>query len=163
MSPARPDRDFEGIRVVTADWPIVSVEFPTKTPSDAAVVASLAYIESLMGDAARAHTKIFVINDLTPVREVISAAHRKIASEWMKRTAALARASTVGSANVTPSAFLRGLLTALFLIQPSATPTLFVATRAEAMLRGIRLLDAEGMRVPPHLIAGRDPNARRVG
>lgn len=149
---------------MAAEWPIVVVEFPEKTVSDATLRVALAYVESLLTDAARTRERIFVINELTFVREGFPSAQRKTTSEWMKRTAALARASSVGGANVTPSALLRGLLAALFLLQPSPTPNFFVASRREAMLKGIQLLEKEGARLPPHLVAYRDQAlVRRAG
>jgi hypothetical protein len=153
VSPARTSRDFEGTRITTADWPILLIEFGAKIPSDAGFQAGLAYIESLMADAARTRDRYFSVQDLTQVRELMPASQRKYASEWMKRTAALARATGVGSASVTPSAFLRGVLTALYLLQPPPTPTVFVATRREAMQKGLEALEREGVRISPRLIA----------
>jgi hypothetical protein len=158
---ARLIHEFEGTRITTADWPILVIEFGAKIPSDAGFQAGLAHVESLMADAARAREKFFSINDLTLVRELMPASQRKYASEWMKRTAALARATGVGSASVTPSAFLRGVLTALFLLQPPPTPTVFVATRREAMKKGIEMLEREGVPLSPRLIAYRDEHRSR--
>jgi len=140
------------------------IEFGAKIPSDAGFQAGLAHIESLMANAARAREKLFTINDMTLVRELMPSSQRKYASEWMKRTAALARATGVGSASVTPSPFLRGVLTALFVLQPPPTPAVFVATRRDAMLKAIQALEAQGVRLPARLIAYRDEDAvRRVG
>jgi hypothetical protein len=145
--------ELEGVRVMTEDWPIVVLEYPEKSVSDATHRAVLAYIEYLMGQAAVRHEKIFVVTDLTLVREYSPASHGKETADWIERTSALMRASSVGAAHVTPSAILRGLITAVFWMHRPPTPSVFVATRREAILRGIRMLQAAKQPLPPRVLA----------
>jgi len=95
-----------------------------------------------MREAMDTHEKIFTITDLTPIVEIPPASQRKLTGEWMKRTAHLTVASVVANAHVTPSALLRGLITAVFWLHPPTTPAVFVATRAEAIAHGLQMLEA---------------------
>jgi hypothetical protein len=162
---ARADRDFSGIQVTAADWPMVLIAFPANQVPDAAIRSLLGHIESLMTEAARNREKIFIITDISLVREMSPTSQRQHASEWIKRTSALARATSVGSASVTPSALLRLIFTTVFWLQPSPTPYFFVPTRREAVLKGIQLLEAERVRLPQRLLAYRDDSAaaERIG
>jgi hypothetical protein len=151
--PAVDWADFEGVRVITEDWPIVVVEYPARRVSDWTHREVLACIEDLMIEAVERREKLFFVTDLTLMREFASARHGKETADWIKRTSALARASSVGAAHVTPSAILRGLIAAVFLIHRPPTPSVFVATRREAILRGIRMLEDAHEPLPPRLLA----------
>jgi hypothetical protein len=109
-----------------------------------------------MEEAARNHEKIFIITDIARMRQVAPAGQRTIAAEWLKRNAALARRTSVGGATVSPSAILRGIITAVFWLQPSPTPFFVLATRHEAMAKGIELLQGARVLLSPKLIAYRD-------
>jgi hypothetical protein len=153
-SPSEHERGT--IRVVTADWPIVVTEFPEKRVPDATLESALAELESVMKDAAAKRERLFSITDLTRMREMATASQRRVTADWMKRTANLSRVAFVGAAQVTPSAILRGIITAVFWFQPPPTPCVFVATMQEAMLKGMELLEAERVRLPARLVAYRD-------
>jgi hypothetical protein len=152
----RADQDFGGIRISCADWPIVLIEFPAKRVPDACLQAALECLESSMRDAAKAHERQFSLADITLMRELTPASQRKYTAEWMKRNEPLVKVGSVGGATVTPSPVLRGILTAVYWIQPPIQTMYTVATRQEGMLRGIDLLEREGQRLPPRLIAYRD-------
>jgi hypothetical protein len=152
------NRDFGGVKVSTVDWPIVLVEYPENKLSDQHFEASLGYVEVLMAEAAKKKEKIFVITDLTLIREMSPASQRHYGSNWLKRTAPLANVACVGGANVTPSAILRGILRAVFWVYPPPRPSVLVASRQEAMLLGIRMLQVEKATLPPRLLAYRDSN-----
>jgi hypothetical protein len=152
----REDRVFGAIQLVSADWPIVWYQFPAGRVPDRELQSCLAHLEALMNEAARGREKLFFITDISQMRDMPPAHQRHFTAEWLKRTEGLARMASVGSAHVTPSVLLRGILTAVFWISPPNTPSTFVATREEAMLRGIRLLEAEGARLPPRLVSYRD-------
>jgi hypothetical protein len=62
----------------------------------------------------------------------------------------------VGGATVTPSPILRGIITAVYWLQPSPSPTFPVATRHEAMLKGIEMLEAGSVLLSPRLVEYRD-------
>jgi hypothetical protein len=156
-------RSFEGSRVLREDWPIVVIEYGERRVADETHRALLAYVESLMSEARSKHEKIFVVTDLTRMLEFNPASQRRDTAEWIKRTAALTRAGSVGAAHVTPSAILRGLITAVFWFNKPPTPSVFVATRREAVVKGIQMLEEAGQRLPPHLVALRDRSAKRAG
>jgi hypothetical protein len=160
---ARADQDFSGIRVSAVDWPIVLIDFPAHGVSDATIQALLGHIESIMTEAARSREKLFVINDLTRVREMSPASQRQYTADWVKHTSALARAASVGAGHVTPSPLLRLILSAVFWISPAPTPSIFVATRREAMIRGIQLLESQRAPLSPRLVAYRDRRSKRGG
>jgi hypothetical protein len=153
---ARVDQDFHGIRVSAVDWPIVLIDFPGHGVADATIHSLLGHIESLMTEAARNREKLFVINDLTLVREMSPTTQRQYTADWVKRTSALARAATVGAGHVTPSPLLRLILSAVFWLQPSPTTSIFVPTRREGMLKGIELLESQRVPLSPRLVAYRD-------
>jgi hypothetical protein len=160
----RTDCEFGSIRVATVDWPIVLTEFPETRVPDAALHACLDHLESLMTEATKTREKLFMLTDITRMREVTPASQRHYTGEWMKRNLSLGRVSTVGGATVTPSSILRGILTAVYWIQPPARPMYATATRHEAMLKGIEMLEAERIPLPPRLIAYRDGvPTRRAG
>jgi hypothetical protein len=147
----RSAREFDGIRMETVDWPLVLMEFPEQRVSDAALHALLDHLEAVEREAVKAREKGFFITDLTRVREVAPASQRKYVGEWLKRTAPLQRAAGVGGANVAPSPILRGVITAVFWIKPPPTPSIFVATRNEAIFRGIEMLEAAGVPISERL------------
>jgi hypothetical protein len=153
---ARADREFGRIRVAESDWPIVLIEFPEKRVTDADLRAVLEHVESLLSEAVKNREKVFVITDLTVMREITPASQRQFTAEWIKRTASLNRAASVGGATVTPSPILRGIITAVYWLQPSPSPTFPVATRHEAMLKGIEMLEAGSSLLSPRLVEYRD-------
>jgi hypothetical protein len=150
------DRNFGGIRVSTADWPILVVEFPEKRVPDTALGSALGCLESFFGDATKSGEQLFVLTDISSMREITPASQRKMTAEWMKRIDPVSRVATVGGATVTPSPILRGIMTAIFWLQPSSRPIFMVATRHEGMLKGIHLLEQARVRLPPRLVAYRD-------
>jgi hypothetical protein len=153
---SRADCTFGEIRVLTTYWPILIVEFPEKRFADEDNRALLDHLEALMNDALRTSEKLFFITDLSSMREFAPALQRQTTGQWIKRTTPLARATSVGGAQVTPSAVLRGIITAVFWIHPPPTPAVCVATRAEAMVVGIERLEAEHFVLPPSLVSHRD-------
>jgi hypothetical protein len=157
----RADRNFDSIRVSAADWPIVLIEFPEKRVPDTALQSVLAYVESLLNEASNSRERLFVITDLTRMEEITPARQRQFTGAWNKRTFALSKAAGLGGATVTPSAILRGIITAVFWIQPPATPSFAVATRHEAMLKGIEMLEAAKIALPPALVGYRQDGANR--
>jgi hypothetical protein len=151
--PAVDETNLEGIRVITEDWPIVVVEYPARRVSHSTQREVLACLEDLMVEAVERREKLFFVTDLTLMREFSPASHGKETADWIERTSSLARAASVGAAHVTPSAILRGLIAAVFLLHRPPTPSVFVATRREAILRGIRMLEDAHEQVPPRLLA----------
>jgi hypothetical protein len=144
--------DFGAIHVTTVNWPIILIEFPEKRVPDEALLSTLAYLESLWQEAVRRHEKLFMITDLTKMREVTPANQRRATAEWMKRNVHLGAVASVGGATVTPSAILRGIITAVYWVQPPTKPMFAVATRREAVLKGIQMLKAENVPVPRRVL-----------
>jgi hypothetical protein len=153
---SRADCKFAGIGVLTGYWPILIVEFPEHRFGDEDNRALLEHLEALMNDAVRTGEKLYFITDLTLMREFAPARQRQYTGQWIKRTTPLAQASSVGGAQVTPSAVLRGIITAIFWVQPPPTPAVCVATRSEAMRVGIERLEAAHVVLPPRLASYRD-------
>jgi hypothetical protein len=153
---SRAGVEFGGIRFVADDWPILLTVFPAERVPDDALHSLFGQLESSMREALGRREKVFFISDLTEMRQITPASQRQIAAEFLKKTTELAKASSVGHATVTPSAILRGIMTAVFWIHPSPTPTVPVATRHEAMLKGIDMLAAAKVLLSPQLIAYRD-------
>jgi hypothetical protein len=152
------DQEFGGLLVSTADWPIVVMELPESRLADSVVKAALDHLEATMTAVASREEKLFVVTDLTLVREIALPSQRKLTAEWMKRTCALAKAVSVGGAHVTPGALMRGVITALYWLEPPALPTVLVATRREALLLGVKKLEEAGVKIPSRLRSLRGGN-----
>jgi hypothetical protein len=145
-------RTFGGIRTESSDWPIVVTTFPESRVSDADLQGMLNHLAELMRDADSRRERIFLITDITQMRQLTPASQRKLTAEWMKQTFALGKTASVGAAHVTPSALLRGIITAVSWIQPPPNPSVCVATLEEAITRGIAALTAAGQIVPPGVL-----------
>jgi hypothetical protein len=144
--PALIVRDFGGARVDTTDWPILLLEFPEHRVPDADYEAALGYIERIMVECKAKREKCAQVTDISRMKEIANARQRKYAGEWLERNTALIVEASVGGATVTPSAILRGLVTAVHWFNKPATASEFVATREEALRYVIGLL--ETARVP---------------
>jgi hypothetical protein len=142
-------REFGGIRVETVHWPIVLIDYPQARVPDPDFYEALAHLEQVMHAAIAERQKTYVVTDITRVRELPPASQRKHAADFVRRTAHVSRAATLGTANVTPSSILRGILTAVYWLSPSPTPTVFLATRREAYLYAIGVLETAGVALPP--------------
>jgi hypothetical protein len=149
---AQITRDFGGIRIETVNWPIVLMEFPEKRAEDADFHQALHYIEHLMREGAAGGEKSYQVTDITRVQEIAPATQRKYAAEFVKRNASLSQLASFGTASVTPSSILRGIMTAIFWISPPPTPAVFFATRGEAYLHAIDVLERGGTWLPPRLL-----------
>jgi hypothetical protein len=145
-------REFGGIRIETIDWPIILMEFPEDRVADAEFHRSLEYIEQLMRESITNREKSYQITDITRLREMPPASQRKYASEFVKRVEHVSKLASLGTASVTPSSILRGILTAIFWLSPPPTPTVFVATRNEGYLHAMGVLEAGGVMLPTRLL-----------
>jgi hypothetical protein len=141
-------REFGGIRVDTNDWPVVVVEFPEHRVPDGDFEAALGAMEQVMRDCQAKREKCAQVTDIARVREIATASQRQYAGEWLKRNTQLVVATSVGGATVTPSAVLRGLITAVHWFHKPATPNAFVATREEGLRYVIGLLDEAHVALP---------------
>lgn len=156
---ARVVREFGGIRIATTDWPILFMDMPPQRVADSSLLETLAYLEELMRAAEKAGDRSFQITDLTRIKELPPASQRQHVGDWMQRTQKLQKTATVGGANVTPGAILRGIITAINWFQSAPMPTAFVATRREAVQIGVKALDAAkvplGLELRERLLARR--------
>ena len=160
---AAVERMFDGIRVSRLDWPIVVTEFPERRVPDGALHAMLDHLADLLKEAAGRREKIFFVTDLTLMREITPANQRKFTAQWIARNTQLSQSVSLGAAQVTPSAILRGIFTAVYWIHPPPMPSTFVATRREAMILGVQALDAAGQLLPPRLMAFREVSRAASG
>jgi hypothetical protein len=152
---ARIIRDFGGLRVTTIDWPLALMEMPEQRVTDADLEAALAYLEQVMLDCRKDRERFALVTDLANVRQLPPASQRKLYGEWLQRSADLQKETSVGGANVTPSALARGIVTAIYWFQKPLVPTMFFTTRGEAKQQAIRWL--EEARVPvPSSVSHRD-------
>lgn len=78
------------------------------------------------------------------------ATQRRMQADWMKEHADRIRKFTVGVAFVIPSGMIRGMLTAIFWIQPLPSPHEVCATLEQALDWGDTQLAAYGLEIPPH-------------
>jgi hypothetical protein len=141
-------REFEGLRVLTDDWPVVVMEFPERVVSDSALESCLLHIEKLLSAAKEGGEKTYTITDLSRMYQIAPASQRKYVADWVSRTLLLQKAASIGGANVTPSTILRGIITAINWISPPPFPSVFVATRREAFAEAIKAFDAAHAPLP---------------
>jgi hypothetical protein len=148
---ARVVREFGGLRIETTDWPIILMVMPEHRFSDQDVQAALVHLEQVMIECRHDHERCVQVTDASRMHALPPASQRKITGEWLKKTVDLQKAVSLGGVNVTPSAIIRGIITAIHWFQKPETPVAFVATRNEAMLQAIQWLEQARVVLPPRL------------
>jgi hypothetical protein len=159
---AREVHDYGGIRLVTVDWPVVLLEVTEHRATDDDLRAALGRFEAIMREACKSREKFSLVTDLSRLRHLPPASQRKIAADWVNSTSELQKITNLGGANVTPSAIIRGIVTAIYWLAKPPTPAAFVATREEAMHQAIRWLEEAGTLLPPSLLVLRDKLRQEV-
>jgi hypothetical protein len=150
----RSSREFEGGLVIATDrWPVILMDYPEARIPDASLHEALKFHEHLMSEARRAGERVFHVTDLSRMLELAPASQRKYAGEWMGHTLALQRTASLGGANVSPSAIVRGLVTAINWFHQAPNPTVWVATRREAYAIALKAFERAGTRLRPDLHA----------
>jgi hypothetical protein len=149
-------RDFGGIRIETTEWPVILMVMPALRSSDADVQSAVMHLEQIMLECRKDKEKCVQVTDASAMTQLPTASQRKITGEWLKKTVALQRDVSLGGANVTPSAIIRGIITAIHWFHKPETPVVFVATRDEAMLQAIRWLEEGRVLLSPRLREMRD-------
>jgi hypothetical protein len=147
----RTVRVFGNMRFDTTEWPIVLHELPEERVSELVMAEFYTHLEKVMRDSYAARERSFHVVDLTRVGEIPNAAGRKHSADFVKRTHGLMQATSLGTAFVAPSAFTRGLLTAIFWLTSPPVPNSIFATRDEAYRHAVHVLDAAGVLLPPRL------------
>jgi hypothetical protein len=163
---SRVVRDFGGIRIDTTEWPILLMVMPEHRVTDGDVFAALMQIEQVMLECKTHGEKCVQVTDVSAMTALPPGSQRKITGDWIKKTIGLQREVSLGGANVTPSAIIRGIITAIHWFQKPETPTVFVATRDEGMLQALRWLEAARVPLPQHLREKRErlaPREKRAG
>lgn len=154
---------FEGLRFDITAWPVVHIEFPEKRVSDKAMRDLYAELEAAAHRAVKSREMMFIVTDLTLMRETPAPSQRKESADWMRRTTMLMRSASVGGASVTPSALLRGIITAVSWVQSSSRPMRCFGTRAEAYAFGENLFREAKLAIPPTLAAlAREPSPKPI-
>jgi hypothetical protein len=144
-------RDFGGIRIETTEWPIILMVMPDHRLQDTDVQSAVMHLEQLMLECKRDKEKCVQVTDASAMTQLPPASQRKITGEWLKKTISLQREVSLGGANVTPSAIIRGIITAIHWFHKPETPVSFVSTRDEAMLQAIQWLEQARVTLPPRL------------
>lgn len=137
--------DYDGVRILTGDWPVIVIEFPETRVSDAALYACLMRLEELMKKVGDRQEKTFVVTDITQMTEFPPKSQRQHTTDWMNRTLRLQKAVSLGSATVTRSTILREFMNALYWVAPPAMPTVLVATRPQAFTKAVEAFDKAGV------------------
>jgi hypothetical protein len=145
-------RDFGGLRIDTTDWPLILMEWPEERVSETDFHLTLAYLEQIWTDSQRLGLRSYEIVDFTRMNEIAPASQRSYAGEWLKRNEALVKVASVGAAWVTPSAILRGVVTAITWIFKPPNPTEFFATRPQAYAYGIDQLKQGRVQLPERIV-----------
>jgi len=163
--PPQLPRAFQGLRVLTNDWPVIVIDFPETRVPDAALEACLSCVEELLKEASDRKERTYTITDLTRMVEFPPASQRSYAADWMARSIELQKAASLGGATVTRSTMLRAVINAVHWISPPAMPSIFVATRRDALAAAVKAFDAARVQVRPELraaLATQEPAERRL-
>lgn len=88
-----------------------------------------------------------LVVDATDVVELPNALVRRVITEWMKPVQELGEKQMVGMAMATPSALVRGAMTAINWVVPSRIPITFEATLADSTRWGLARLRERGVSV----------------
>jgi hypothetical protein len=139
-------REFEGLRVLAENWPVIVIEFPETRVPDSALHDSLFHLEDLLKQARERKERTYTVTDLTRMHQFPPESQRKYAAEWMKRTLSLQKEASLGGATVTRVSMLRAFINAVYWIAPPGMPSVFVATRQEAFAEALNAFHAA--RVP---------------
>jgi hypothetical protein len=129
---------------------------PEHRLQDPDVQSAVMHLEQLMLECQRDKEKCVQVTDASAMTQLPPASQRKITGEWLKKTVSLQRDVSLGGANVTPSAIIRGIITAIHWFHKPETPVVFVSTRDEAMLQAIRWLEQARVTLPPRVRELRD-------
>jgi hypothetical protein len=156
-------RDFAGIRIDTTEWPILHMVMPEHRVADADVQLALSHIEQIMLECRKSREKCVQVTDVSAMTTLPAASQRKITGEWIKKTIHLQREVSLGGANVTPSAIIRGMITAIHWFHKPETPVVFVATREEAVLQAIQWFEDAKVPLSTHLREMREKHASKLG
>lgn len=144
-------RDFGGIRIETTEWPVILMVLPDHRFGDSDVQGAVVHLEQVMLECERDREKCVQVTDASSMHQLPPASQRRITGEWTRKTVNLQRAVSLGGANVTPSAIIRGIVTAILWFQQPETPVAFFATRNEALFQGIQWLEQGNVPLPPRL------------
>lgn len=149
-------REFGGIRVDTTDWPLLLMVMPDHRLEDGDVQSAVMHLEQIMLECKKSREKCVQVTDASAMTALPTASQRKLTGEWMKKTGDLQRDVSLGGANVTPSAIIRGIITAIHWFHKPETPVVFVATRDEGMLQAIKWFEQAKIPLPARLREVRD-------
>ena len=155
-------RQFGTIRVDTSNWPILLMDSGAYVASDAELGGALDCVTQVYRACRAAGEKCAHITDISRATNIPPATQRRMAGEWVKRNRELMAATCVGGGAVTPSAIIRGIVTAIYWIQTPPTPQVIVATLDEAMGASFKYLEDAKVTLPPEVQKLRDELASKV-
>ncbi len=153
-------RQFGTIRIETVNWPVIVMNAGAYRATDVQLESALEYLAQLFTESRAAGERFAQVTDLSGVVNIPSATQRRQAAQWVKRTADDMAACSVGGVAVTPSAIIRGIVTAIWWIQTPPTPVAMVATRDEGMLKVFEFLEEARVHLSPEVARRRDEIAR---
>ena len=136
-------------------FPLVLVQSPEEVERDG--------LEQLFRDFERLfrlELRYALVLDLTNIGHIPSAATRKQIATWEAAHIADTKRWNIGVAIALKSALVRGALTALSWVVQDESPRVHVATRAQAIEHGIKLLEGEGIAITPAIVELRREIAR---
>jgi hypothetical protein len=154
-------RHFGTIRVDTMNWPILLMDAGAYAATDAELEGALDYVTQVYRACLAAGEKCAHITDISRATNIPPATQRRMAGEWVKQNRELMRVACAGGGAVTPSAIIRGIVTAIYWIQTPPTPQVIVATLDEAMVASIKHLEDARVPLPPDVKKLRDEIAAR--
>jgi hypothetical protein len=124
--PSSTDATKKGsITVDTSGWPLVRIKFVSEASDETFERYLAEYAAALArGPCAAIFDARATLNS--------KAMHRRRQAEWLRQHDALIRRNGLGVAFCVTSPFIRGAITAIFWLQPPATPYFVTGSLAEA-------------------------------
>jgi hypothetical protein len=155
---------FGAIRVDTSRWPLVFWDWPGERVADEVVGRCFDHMSQLWSNTP-AGTRSFTVADLSLVKLAAPPTQRRLGAEFAGRNAHLIAKATLGGALVITSSIVRGTVTAVNWLRPPPSPVRVFATRTEAVLFGLDVIERDLGSLPPDLRLLRskhEPSAREA-
>jgi hypothetical protein len=150
---------FGAITVDTSRWPLVFWDWPGEREEDGVVFRCFDHMSQIWSSTP-AGTRSFTVVDLSRVKLGAPPTQRRAGAEFASRNASLIAKVTFGGALVITSPPVRGTVTAVNWLRPPPAPVSAFATRAEAVLFGLDVLERETGTLSPDLRLLRAKHAR---
>lgn len=135
---------MDEFRYSTAHFPLVIVTCPARF--EATNVKTV--LDAYSNEVFEGRRKFVLVVDALGIKELPSALVRRAITDWMQRVESIGQRYTLGMAMATPSAIVRGAMTAVNWVVPPKIPMSYEPTMAAAVDWAIARLESANEHVP---------------